>query len=614
MSATPIRGCVRALLLAGALSGGAAEAQDAPGGTVDGAAPGTAEACPDGRARTVERFEDGAAWDFCWSTRERDGLVLESARWTAPPGADGAAPAPYPVLASGRLGQLHVAYDDGEVTYSDVTQYGLGGAWMQELDASDCPGGRLLEESGRALACLFRADGRSSRRAETGADAGTRSTLFTVSQVGAYTYIVAWHLHADGTLEPTVGASGALQRAGDDVDAPFGRVLAGDPVSLWLSHTHNYHWRLDLDLGARGDDDTFVASAHETAPDGTRARVSRALTTEGAFALDRDGLQAWHLLEAPPAGADPLAGRGYALETPGSGHAFTRPAVEPWSASDIHVTVARDCERHASQNARFFPGCGDDVDAFVDGESVAGADLVVWKRVAFHHVPRNEDRARMHTHWDGFWLRPVNVAGPPAGAPGTPVPEPPAPEASAGGDPDRPSATTSPGAGTGRPEPTGPAVPETPDGGDAGAVPASDDPSRGTTVTVGRGGATGAGLAALVGIGLLGRARRGRGWPVAQALPGQRTSSTRQPSGRPSTSISPSSPARRPSSARASGESTLTRRVAGSISSAPTMCTARSSSAPSAASSSSTTSAPKNTRSAPARASITFSAGSRFWR
>jgi len=36
---------------------------------------------------------------------------------------------------------------------------------------------------------------------------------------------------------------------------------------------------------------------------------------------------------------------------------------------------------------------------------------VVWHRVAFHHVPRNEDQRHMHAHWDAFQIRPVNVSG-----------------------------------------------------------------------------------------------------------------------------------------------------------------------------------------------------------
>ena len=403
--------------LALALAGPAAtRAQDlAAAANADAVRPAEAP-CPSGGARVVETFANGAAWDFCWSTRERDGLVIQGARWRAP----GAA-APYPVLADGRLAQLHVAYDDGDVAYNDVTQYGLGGTWLQELDAADCPGGRLLAERGRRVACVFASDGRSSHRGRATADAGQRVTLFTVSQVGAYTYIVAWHFHADGTLEPVVGASGALQRAGADPTLPFGRTLANEPDTLWLSHTHAYHWRLDLDLGERADDDAFVASVHERDPDGRRRRVSRVQAEEAAFAPAPEALQAWHLMERPPApGSDPIGGRGYALEASGGGHAFVPGTSGAEGASDLHVTVARDCERHASQNARFFPGCPDGIGAFVDGESLAGADLVLWKRISFHHVPRNEDRPRMHTHWDGLAMRPVNVA---ASTPGLGAPD-----------------------------------------------------------------------------------------------------------------------------------------------------------------------------------------------
>lgn len=47
-------------------------------------------------------------------------------------------------MGSARLSQLHVAYDDSDVTYNDVTQYGLGGSYLQTLTQADCPSGDLL--------------------------------------------------------------------------------------------------------------------------------------------------------------------------------------------------------------------------------------------------------------------------------------------------------------------------------------------------------------------------------------------------------------------------------------------------------------------------------------
>jgi len=358
-------------------------------------APALAEECA-APARIEHRFDSGASWSFCWRLREQNGLVIESAAWTPPDAA------PIPVLASGSLAQLHVAYDDSDVTYSDVTQYGLGGGWLQTLSQADCPGRRISVDQ-REVLCLH-------VDAAQGSDAAV--VLFSVSQVGAYVYIVTWRFGSDGSLTPSVGASGALQRRGHDVALPFGRVLGGDPDTLWLSHTHSYYWRLDLDLGSSASDDRMTRSDYATQPDGTRTRTTRALAREFGARLARDGLQVWHLRARAPRAGEPLSAvPGYRLGTADAGHAFARTDVESWSGEDLFVTVQRDCERFASQNARFEPGCADHVQAFADGESLDGQDLVIWQRIAFHHVPRNEDRQYMHTHWDGFRLSPENLVG-----------------------------------------------------------------------------------------------------------------------------------------------------------------------------------------------------------
>ncbi|MFK7856813.1 MAG: putative Ig domain-containing protein, partial [Granulosicoccus sp.] len=83
--------------------------------------------------------------------------------------------------------------------------------------------------------------------------------------------------------------------------------------------------------------------------------------------------------------------------------------IEPYSDFDLFATVANDCERFASQNARFNPDCLNDVLQYVDGQSIENQDIVLWHRVGFHHVPRSEDQRHMHTHWDSFVIEPVNV-------------------------------------------------------------------------------------------------------------------------------------------------------------------------------------------------------------
>ncbi len=356
-----------------------------------------------GKNKILESFENGASWEMCWESRFRENLVLSDVFYKAPEQI------PRRVLGSGRLSQLHVAYDDSDVTYNDVTQFGLGGAFLLELREADCPDGTLLEVQTRPAVCLWRSRGKDSYRTASRTVESESLNLFSVSQVGAYTYIVTWKFYANGTIEPQVGASGALQRNSASIDLPFGRVLEGDDETLWLSHTHNYYWRLDFDLGESGSDDVVSESLVQLLEDGTRETVEEIFTTERARRIEPSQSRAWTIWDKHPDDATAEQGLGYRIEPIRFGHRLVRDDIEPYTDYDFFVTVANDCERYASQNARFNPDCLNNVLQYANNESLVDQDIVAWHRVSFHHLPRNEDQRNMHTHWDGFAIETVNV-------------------------------------------------------------------------------------------------------------------------------------------------------------------------------------------------------------
>ena len=363
-------------------------------------APGNAHAQPNcsSLSRITHDFNNGASWDMCWESRIRENLVLSDVHYT-PPGQDA-----IKVLGSARLSQLHVAYDDSDVTYNDVTQYGLGGSYLLTLTQADCPNGELLDIQTRPALCLWQTQADNGYRTPSRAAAAESINLFSVSQVGAYAYIVSWTFYDDGSFEPGVGATGALQRSSNDTDLPFGRVLQGDPDTLWLSHTHNYYWRLDFDLGSSASDDVVSELRYALDAQGRRIQESEVFTTEQARRIDPAAQQVWRILENAETNA-----AGYQIEPVRNGHRFERKTVEPYTEFDFFVTVGNDCERFASQNARFNPDCLNHVLQFVDDQSLVDQDIVLWNRVSFHHTPRSEDQRHMHTHWDDFLIKPVNL-------------------------------------------------------------------------------------------------------------------------------------------------------------------------------------------------------------
>lgn len=365
--------------------------------TVFGAFANAEPDCP-AESRITRDFDNGARWDLCWESRIRENLVLSDIYYTPPAGNA------FKVLGSARLSQLHVAYDDSNVTYNDVTQYGLGGSYLLTLTQDDCPAGELLNIQTRPAACLWQHNADSGSTTPSRAIRGSSLNLFSVSQVGAYAYITSWTFNDDGSFEPSVGATGALQRSSDDLTAPFGRVLQGDPDTLWLSHTHNYYWRLDFDLGESATDDVVSELRYQLNNDGRRTLVTDTFITEQARQIQPESQVSWQI--ADTASDDAVA---YRIEPTRNGHRFERKEIEPYTEFDFFVTVGNDCERFASQNARFNPDCLNHVLQFVDGQSVQSQDIVVWNRVSFHHTPRSEDQRHMHTHWDGFLIKPVNL-------------------------------------------------------------------------------------------------------------------------------------------------------------------------------------------------------------
>ncbi len=364
-----------------------------------------AQATPEcsGDASIKETFSNGARWEMCWASRIRENLVLNDVFYTPPNGERKR------IFSSARLSQLHVAYDDSDVTYNDITQYGLGGGYLVNLAQADCPYGELLYVQTRPAICRWRSKGQDNYRSASRSVSAESLTLFSVSQVGAYAYIVTWKFFSDGAIEPQIGATGALQRNSDKTELPFGRILQGDNQTLWLSHTHNYYWRLDFDLGQSATDDVVTESKTLLMDSGQRQTQVERFTTEQARIIDSDSPVSWEIWDNLSGDKPNENDSGYRIEPIRYGHRLERKEKEPYTEFDFFVTVANECERFASQNARFNPDCLNHVAQFVNDESLVNADITLWHRVSFHHVPRSEDQRHMHTHWDGFTIEPVNI-------------------------------------------------------------------------------------------------------------------------------------------------------------------------------------------------------------
>ena len=356
--------------------------------------------CPAENRISVD-FDNGAGWDMCWESRLRENIVLSDIYYRSVENRE------FKVISSLRLAQLHVTYDDNEVTFNDVTQFGLGGGHISALIDSDCPDGEIVNIAGRDGLCKRVSVEDTAYHASGDSRLKEVLSLFSISEVGAYAYLVTWKFYDDGSISPSVGAAGALQRSTDDEHSLFGRQLGGVQGKAWLSHTHNYYWRIDFDLGDDATDD--VVSEVSYAPDdrGRRTRSVERLASESARKIDPENLRAWHISSGVE---DVTRAPGYVIEPLSYGHKLVHKETEPFTEFDFFVTKQDDCERFISENAKFNPECGEDILQFVNDESLIDEDIVVWHRISFHHVPRNEDRHQMHSHWDGFLMRASNLS------------------------------------------------------------------------------------------------------------------------------------------------------------------------------------------------------------
>ena len=101
--------------------------------------------------------------------------------------------------------------------------------------------------------------------------------------------------------------------------------------------------------------------------------------------------RAWRIVDA--------SGAGYLLD-PQSAIAAVPGIGANWTGFELAVTAADDAERHAS--------LAPTLDGFVDGETLAGADPVLWHALAMTVRPDAGDAAAMRPRELGFALLPFD--------------------------------------------------------------------------------------------------------------------------------------------------------------------------------------------------------------
>lgn len=384
------------LTLASVLTGASAGRAQAPATSACGAP-----------ATVRETLPGGTRWQMCWHVDPQSGLVLEDVRLNFRGGPVTT------VLDSVTLGQLNVPYDTGITEWNDITSFGFGGDAMQPLVGRECPGGsrRAAYDLGKVLCVVAEPTGPAQRVADDGvlySRQGVDLVLRTVSKVGWYEYLTEYRFGDDGRITARLGATGDLSPTDYTTDR-YGSAVGPGTTQNAAAHHHNAVWRVDPGLGSER------VEQFDTAPTGQQGRRSAIFaTTRTAIATERALTGAnrrwWRVVSdtAPNSDGHP---RSYQLVTGANDDYESRPEMAPV----LSVTQARACEKFASFNLD--PECGGrSVVDYVNGETLT--DPVLWVRIGFHHVPRDEDQSPMHVHWQGFDLLPRDLTATNPLAPG----------------------------------------------------------------------------------------------------------------------------------------------------------------------------------------------------
>ncbi len=346
--------------------------------------------------RIEATLPNGAAWGMCWEHRQQNGITLHHIYYTPKAGQQRM------IINQAEVAQVHVPYDDNGARYHDITDYGFGGSNLLSLTEAECPGGTLLTFYAQPIICQQVQPRGEALRNQNKATTGHKLSIFSVSKIGSYRYIPRWEFLDDGSIDISIGATGALQRFGQ-ATANNGWLIT--PERVGLGHLHNFFWRLDFDLGGDAAND-YAEELEFVEKDQGLALQQQRFTSEAARDVSPSTLRSWLIADADLKNAigHPMA---YEVELYQSGQKDKGPDSEPFTHHDIYFTKQKDCERFASRNADM-DTCATNLADFIDGETLEGQDIVVWPTTTFYHLPRSEDAPTMDTHWSGIRLRPFD--------------------------------------------------------------------------------------------------------------------------------------------------------------------------------------------------------------
>ena len=375
------------------------------------------------------------AWSFHLSFDQRVGPIVSTVRY------DDAGHL-RPVLYQGHLSEMFVPYMDPDPnwsfrSYMDAGEYGFGSLASRLVPGVDCPAGAMMIAatmptlSGSAAAapnimCVFERNTTIAlwRRFEivTGSHESRQDVelvVRTIPTVGNYDYIYDWVFNRKGEVRIDVGATGiaaakgvAAAVAGGPGGLPYGSLVAPNIAAPY--HDHFLSFRLDLDVDGTANHFISEKLVRKTLPASSARRSvwgRQATPMPTEFSSRPTHVpEIWRVENRKaktPLGYSPsfeIATGHNSTSLLGSDDWAQRRAA--FSASALWVTAHRPGELYAAGDYPNQSASVEGLPNFINGESIAGQDVVVWYTMGFHHVTRPEDWPVLPTVRHSVTLRP----------------------------------------------------------------------------------------------------------------------------------------------------------------------------------------------------------------
>ncbi|WP_298607874.1 hypothetical protein [uncultured Thiothrix sp.] len=353
------------------------------------------EAC--GAAYAIDStLPNGGRWTLCWEHSLQNGISLHHIAYQPKNGSK------QDILYRAELAQVHVPYDDNGARYHDISDYGFGDRNMLGLDEKECPNGSLISYAGKSVICQQVLPRGEELRYQDKSVQGYKLSLFSISQIGSYNYVPRWEFFDNGTIELSVGATGALQRFTAGSQSNQGWPIADNKIGL--AHLHNFFWRLDFDLAGNGAND-MIEEINFVRDDGGLKAKKEPILVETGRDVNPQTMRTWIVADKTLKNAadSPIA---YEIQLYQAGQRDVGPEEEAFTKYDIYFTKAKECERFASHNSNA-DVCAKDLSTYINDESLED-DIIVWPTTTFYHIPRAEDAPNMNVHWSGIRLKPFD--------------------------------------------------------------------------------------------------------------------------------------------------------------------------------------------------------------